>query len=168
MKHCVLALVLSATLTGCMPAYRVEQARDDFSQQATAAMKGNFLPAGWRSHNWLELNAATMTKAGRPRHVLEVVYYDANAPLEFGSAPRLLVAADSMLIELTAPRPSRADRSSFRSAWRQNLQFGITGTQLQQIAAASRVRLRLVGRREYVERELNTENRERLRKFVER
>jgi hypothetical protein len=166
-RRSVLAAALVAVLAGCVPRYGVSTSRDDFAGRTVHRMRGNVLADPDGGGEWIELNAeASRDRASAPDLSLALLYRDTSRWLWVPYGESLQVLADRELIVLSGTGSFRSRRRSLTGAVEERVTYRVTLEQLRRIAAADTVRLRILGRREYVERRLGEKGRLRLREFV--
>lgn len=166
-RRIALAAALLAALAGCVPRYGVSTSRDDFAGRTVHRMRGNVLADPDGGGEWIELNVeASRDRSAAPSLSLALLYRDPSRWLWVPYGESLQVLADRELIVLSGTGSFRSRRRSLMGGVEERVTYRITPEQLRRIAAADTVRLRILGRREYVERRLGEKGRLRLREFV--
>ncbi|MET0398236.1 MAG: hypothetical protein ABW277_15650 [Longimicrobiaceae bacterium] len=165
-RRIVLAAALIAVLAGCVPRYGVSTSRDDFAGRTVHRMRGNVLADPDGGGEWIELNVeVSRGRASAPDLSLALLYRDTSRWLWVPYGESLQILADRELIVLNGTGSFRSRRRSPLGV-EERVMYPISPDQLRRIVSADTVRLRILGRREYVERRFSDKGRLRLREFV--
>jgi len=161
-------LCLFVVLSGCVPRYGVKTFRDDFEGLTVHRMSGNVLDDPGRGGEWIELNAELRRVRGSdaPRLGMALLYRDSHRWLYVPAGETLLILADGERIALRGQGSSRSRRKAHLRGVEERAVYGISAEHFRRIAGADTVRVRILGRREYVERGFGEANRQRMREFV--
>ena len=166
-RRLCLAAVLVASLVGCAPRYGVRTYRDDFAGVAVHRMRGNVLDDVDRGGEWIELNAEISRGRDSTADLsLELLYRDASRWLHVPYGESLQILADQELMVLNGTGSLRTRRRSVLRGVEERVTYRLTPEQLRRLASADTVRVRLLGRREYVERRFSEIGLSRLREFI--
>ncbi|HET8655016.1 MAG TPA: hypothetical protein VFL93_05845 [Longimicrobiaceae bacterium] len=153
---------------GCVPRYGVSSARDEFLGTSEVRMHGDVLGNPDHGSEWIELNAVVRRRQGEPpAYALQVRYRDSDEWLRIPPGESLIVLADSQRIRLDGFGSRANRRTHFGLGVEEVASYAASADVLRSIARAERVRLRIIGSRDYVEREFTPENRARFRQFVD-
>ncbi len=161
-------LGLLIVLSGCVPRYGVKTFRDDFEGLTVHRMRGNVLDDPGRGGEWIELNAELRRVRGSdaPQLGMALLYRDSHRWLHVPAGETLLILADGERIALRGQGSSRSRRKAHLRGVEERAVYGISAEHVRRIAGADTVRVRILGRREYVERSFGEANRQRIREFV--
>ncbi|HEX2190463.1 MAG TPA: hypothetical protein VHG51_16260, partial [Longimicrobiaceae bacterium] len=141
--------------------------RDDFAGVTVHRARGNVLADPDGGGEWIELNPElSRGRTGAVELGLALLYRDAHRWLWVPYGETLQLLADGELMVLGGGGSLRSRRRSRLGGVEERVVYAVTPAQLRRLAAAESVRVRVVGRREYVERSFRPEGIARLREFV--
>lgn len=162
-----LAVALLGALAGCVPRYGVSTIRDEFAGRTVHRMRGNVLDDPDQGGEWIELNAeVSRERAAATELTLALLYRDGGRWLRVPYGESLQILANEELIVLNGSGSLRTRRRSVLGGVEERVTYRISVEQLRRVASADSVRLRILGRREYVERRLSEKGLVRLREFI--
>lgn len=162
-----LAALVLLLCAGCAPRYGVKTERDDFRGLRAHRMHGNILGDPDRGGELIELNAEVITERKHvPRYALRLRYRDAHAWLKIPAGESLVVLVDTTPVALRGPGSRRNRSRHFGRGVQEEAHYEVTAEVLRRIAGATKVRLRIIGSREYVERAFTPANQSRFQEFV--
>jgi hypothetical protein len=167
MKRPPLALAALALLAACIPPrYQVATVRDDFAGTEVRRMEANLLDAPSGGRDWVALNAE-VARDGRDstRYALVVEYRADDDWLGIRPGESLLLLVDSQRVALASAGLAARERQAV--GVREMARYPVPGDLLQRIAGAKEVRVRVLGRRYYLDRAFGPANFRRLREFLE-
>lgn len=163
----VQALAVCALSAGCLPRYRVTTTGDDFAGVTVHRMRGNVLDDPGRGGEWIELNAEVSRRRGSdPELRLLLHYRDAERWLWIPYGESLQILADEELITLSGTGSLRSRRTAVLGGVEELAAYPVSSEQLRRVARAGTVRVRVLGRREFVERRFSEAGLLRLREFI--
>lgn len=158
-------LLAIAALAGCVPRYRVHHTEDAFFQTAVRRMSDNVLGEGVGLDR-VELNAVAMRKQGDSiRYDLVVEFHTTGDLLRIGPGESLILLVDSARSALARRGATRLPE---RGPWSRGeaATFPIDAQLLRSLGCARQVRVRVLGYRYYVDRDLTPSNLRRFRAFL--
>ncbi|HEU4557819.1 MAG TPA: hypothetical protein VFS20_08210 [Longimicrobium sp.] len=162
----VLGAVLGLALGGCLvPGYRFHHERDDFERIESWRMSGNALsqPAG--SADWIALDAEAVRPRGDSvRYALVVDYRAADEPLGLRRGESLIVLADTARYVFSTDQVGL--RKDLRGP-RETARYPVSRDAMRRIALAGRIRVRVIGRSYYVDRNVTNRGLWRFRELME-
>jgi hypothetical protein len=175
-------LVLLVLLPSCTPGYglasppdyRLWVQDDDFTDSSIFRMEGNRLPAP-PSQGLLDLSVPYMTELNAQRFYQPesgdtyslIFRLQGNGWLFIRRGESLRILADDERIVLSSADGSVRNRDILSGRMiREQAWYRVTAEQIETIARAGHVRLRLDGERGYIERELGEANQSNLMRFL--
>lgn len=159
------ALVVLIGLGGCVPRYGIVQREDPFFETYSRRMRGNGLAAVGSGRDWVALGAEEV-RTGRDSTLYHLVL-DVRSPdraLRVRTGESLILLVDSVRTALTPAGATEQDESVWGE--RETVRYPVQLDLLRKIAAARQVRVRVVGRRYYLDREMTPANLRRFRRFL--
>lgn len=160
----IAALCLGAG--GCLlPGYSLQHQRDDFARTETWRMQGNALSVPPGADDWVALDA----EAVRPRgdsvsYAFIVDYRSGDEPLGLRRGESLIVLADTARFTFSTAG-ARLDEDV--RGPRETARYPVPADAMRRIATAGQIRVRVVGRRYYVDRVVTNRGLWRFRRLME-
>jgi len=145
--------------------YSLESRVDEVDGSETRFMRGNVLGGGGRNDARVELNAQRATAAGRSRFTL-ALRYEWSGWMFIEPGPSLILMADGERIVLEGEGSGAHRQVGDRGSVTEWSYYVVTPEQIERIATAESVTVRIIGSRFNLDRDLTDENRQRFREFV--
>jgi len=160
----VAALCLGAG--GCLlPGYALQHQRDDFGRTETWRMRGNALSVPPGADDWVALDAEAVRPRGDTvRYAFVVDYRSGDEPLGLRRGESLIVLADTARFTFSTAG-ARLDEDV--RGPRETARYPVPGDAMRRIATAGQIRVRVVGRRYYVDRVVTNRGLWRFRRLME-
>jgi hypothetical protein len=169
-KELLLMAICVGWLAGCetTPPPDVVSRTDEITGRQSHLITDNILEDPSQSDSLLWLNASQLfTYRGASRYYLEVRFQarPERGLIEISPGQSLTVTADGVPLRLTGPGSAKFRKEKYGTLI-ENAVFTVDFAQLEQIARAKEVKVRVAGTKGFVERQFAAKNFQNFREFV--